>query len=178
MPASLSRLNSGPMARLKLDVNDVALREAFLYQGVTEALAALAAGTPAHWGRMTAQQMVEHLSWSYAVSTGRRVVQCPIPEAKREAWKQFLFDNRPMLREFRNPALVDGLPPLRHEGLGDAVVALRSEADEFRQQAAATPDVRHMHPVFGPLNAEEWARAHYKHFFHHLLQFGLVAGEA
>lgn len=166
------------MLRLKVDVNDVAAREAFLYQGVDDALGALEAGTPAQWGHMSAQQMVEHLSWSYEVSTGRCVVRCPIPEAKREAWKQFLFDNRPMVREFRNPALVNGLPALRHEGLAAAIAAVRADAGAFRQHAAsAAPDARHLHPVFGPLSVEEWARAHYKHFVHHLLQFGLLATE-
>jgi oxepin-CoA hydrolase/3-oxo-5,6-dehydrosuberyl-CoA semialdehyde dehydrogenase len=166
------------MFRLRVDVNDVGAREAFLYQGVNDALVALDAGAPAQWGHMTAQQMVEHLSWSYEVSTGRRVVRCPIPEAKREAWKQFLFDNRPMMREFRNPALVDGLPALRHEGLAAAIAAARADADAFRRHAAsAAPDARHLHPVFGPLSAEEWARAHYKHFIHHLQQFGLVTAD-
>jgi hypothetical protein len=127
---------------------------------------------------MTPQQMVEHLQWSFALSAGRLTVRCPFPEAKRELWKQFLLDDRPMAREFRNPALVNGLPAPRHEALEPAVSALQGEAEGFRKYAAANPDTRHVHPVFGPLSGEEWARSHYKHCFHHLLQFGLVASDS
>ena len=31
-----------------------------------------------------------------------------------------------------------------------------------------------VHPTFGPLAAEEWSRSHFKHVYHHLLQFGLL----
>ena len=30
------------------------------------------------------------------------------------------------------------------------------------------------HPIFGPIGYEEWHRTHYKHAYHHLLQFGLI----
>jgi hypothetical protein len=166
------------MFRVSVDVNDASRRDAFLYQGVAEALRPLRGDTRARWGAMTAQQMVEHLTWAFEVSTGRRVVRCPIPEAKRELWKRFLHDNQPMMREFRNPELVNGLPALRYDGIDPAVAALHLAAEEFRRQAAAAPDTRHLHPVFGPLTPEEWVRAHYKHCFHHLLQFGLVASDA
>ncbi|MBO0725855.1 MAG: hypothetical protein J2P52_09665 [Blastocatellia bacterium] len=33
----------------------------------------------------------------------------------------------------------------------------------------------HIHPIFGPLNYEEWARMRFKHSIHHLFQFGLIA---
>jgi DinB family protein len=172
-----ARATLSPVLHLKLDVNDVARREAFLYGGVVDALGALRSDTPAQWGHMTPQQMVEHLMWSFEVSRGQVVVECPIPEAKRTAWKAFLYDDRPMMREFRNPALVNGLPALRHGGIAEAVAAVRAEAEAFRTYAAAHPDVLHVHPVFGPMNADEWARAHYKHLFHHLLQFDLAAAE-
>lgn len=33
------------------------------------------------------------------------------------------------------------------------------------------------HPVFGPIGMAEWARAHVKHAYHHLLQFGALDAE-
>jgi hypothetical protein len=34
-----------------------------------------------------------------------------------------------------------------------------------------------MHPLFGPIGAEEWTRVHFKHAYHHLLQFALIDGD-
>jgi hypothetical protein len=164
------------MAAMPFDVNDAALREAFLRHLMLEALARLAEDAPAAWGRMTAQQMVEHLAWVFAVSTGRDRVECPVPEPERERMKPFLRSNRPSPREFMNPVLVGGLPPLRHPGLAEAKASLRVEVDCFLQHSLAAPDALHVHPVFGPIDAEGWSRTHFKHGFHHLLQFGLVEG--
>jgi hypothetical protein len=165
------------MLRLRFDVNDLALRDAFLGRGVADALGALRPDTPPRWGRMTAQEMAEHLVWGFDLSIGRVSVPCAVPEARREAWKRFLHDGSPMMREFRNPLLVNGLPPLRHARLDDAVAAVRAGSNAFREHAAASPEARYVHPVFGPLGMEEWARVHYKHCFHHLQQFDLLSPE-
>jgi oxepin-CoA hydrolase / 3-oxo-5,6-dehydrosuberyl-CoA semialdehyde dehydrogenase len=156
------------------DVSDRESREEFLRRGAFDALAALRADTPAEWGRMTAQQMVEHLAWVFEISTGRARVECPVPEEKRERYKPFLYDNRPTPREFVNTALVDGLPALRHADLATAIDALRGEVRLFFDHAAEEPDARFAHPVFGPIAAEEWSRSHFKHVRHHLLQFRLI----
>ena len=79
-----------------------------------------------------------------------------------------------MPREFRNPALVAGLPFLRHTGLAEAKAALSRVVDLFLEHCRAAPAAAHVHPTFGPLVAEEWSRSHFKHVYHHLLQFGLI----
>jgi hypothetical protein len=159
---------------LPFDVNDPALRDQFFRVELGRALAALEEGTPALWGGMRAQQMVEHLAWGFEVSTGRATVECTVAEARRERFKSFLLDNTPMMREFRNPALAAGLPPLRHAGLDEARAALAVEVSRFLEHQRSAPRALHTHPVFGPLDAEQWARAHFKHAYHHLLQFGLI----
>ena len=158
------------------DVNDRASREDFLRRGTFDALAALRTDAPAEWGRMTAQEMVEHLAWSFELSTGRASVVCPVPEPKRERYKAFLRDNTPMPHEIANPALVAGLPPLRHASLADAIDVLRREVAHYFERAAAEPGARYTHPVFGSLDAEQWSRSHFKHVRHHLLQFRLIDG--
>ena len=160
------------MRTIRFDVNDPAVRDGFFRDELVRALAALQEGAPARWGAMTAQQMVEHLAWGFELSTGRAAVECTVPEARRERYKAFLHDNTPMMHEFRNPALVAGLPPLRHPDLERAKAALAVEVRRFLDYAGAA--ARHTHPVFGPLTAEEWSRAHFKHAYHHLLQFDLV----
>ena len=161
---------------IRFDVNDAALRDAFFRHHLGDAIATLREDAAPRWGRMTAREMVEHLSWVFEVSTGRASVECSVPGARRERFKAFLYDSTPMLREFRNPALTAGLPPLRHAGLDEARSALRREVDRFLDQCRDAPDVAHVHPVFGPLGSEDWSRSHFKHAYHHLAQFGLVDG--
>lgn len=160
---------------IPFDVGDAGVRDAFLRRHMWDALAGLREDSPPRWGRMSARQMVEHLSWAFEVSTGRWAVECTIPEARRERYKAFLHDDTPMMREFRNPALAAGLPPLRRAGLGEAKAALREDVERFLDRCRDAPEAIHTHPVFGPLGMEEWSRSHYKHVQHHLLQFGLPA---
>ena len=160
--------------RVRFDVNDAALREAFLRTGFLEALGPLKAETSALWGGMTAQQMVEHVEWTARISTGQQVVECPVPESERRRVRPFLRSNMHTPRGFENPVLANGLPALRHRTLEDARVAAGRELARFVDEAAARPDEVHVHPLFGPLGAEEWSRAHFKHCVHHLLQFGLL----
>jgi len=160
----------------RFDVGDAGLRAAFLRTGLPEALSGLGADARARWGHMTSQQMVEHLLWAFEISTGRVVVECLLPPAQQEMMKTFLHQNRPMPREFRNPALEGGLPPLRHANVAAASAALQAEVMRFLNPAR--PDERYRHPIFGPLTAEEWSRSHFKHGCHHLLQFGCIEIEA
>lgn len=159
---------------MTFDVNDGELREAFLRRSLHDALAALRAEARPAWGRMTAQQMVEHVAWVFELSTGGSEVACAVPETKRERIKRFLYDDTPMPRDFENPALAAGLPPLRHRSLPEALSALRAAVDHFLEWGRSAPTGLNTHPVFGPIGPEEWSRSHYKHAYHHLLQFGLL----
>jgi len=159
------------------DVGDTAAREALLRAGMWDALAGLRADTPARWGRMTAQQMVEHLEWTFACSTGTQTVDCSIPEEHRPRYLTFLTHDRPTPQGFENPALVAGLPALAHADLDAAAAALRREVDRYLAAAGSAPAVLRMHPLFGPIDAEQWSRTHYKHVRHHFTQFGLYPDE-
>jgi hypothetical protein len=165
------------MIAVPFDVNDAGLRREFLRRTVPEVLAGLREDAEPSWGRMAAPQMVEHLLWAMELSTGRAETTCPVPEARREQAKAFLYDARPTPRDFANPVLTAGLPPLRCASLAEARAALAAETERFAAQAAAAPDAKRMHPVFGPIGPEEWERAHFKHAYHHLVQFGLIASE-
>lgn len=157
------------------EVNDPDLRERFFRHLLFDALSGLRENIPPTWGKMTARQMVEHLVWAAEISTGRVQAECFFPEEQRERLKAFLHDNRPTPHEFQNPALAAGLLPLRYSGLAAATAALRAEMDRFLREAVATPSTARMHPVFGPIGSEAWARSHFKHCYHHLLQFGLIS---
>src|SRR5512139_2204032 len=96
------------MIAIRFDVNDPELRETFFRRLLFDALAPLPDNARPAWGRMTAQQMVEHLAWAFELSTGHAHAGCPIPEAQRERLKGFLYDSRPTPHEFMNPLLTAG----------------------------------------------------------------------
>ena len=158
-------------------VNDAELRKRFLEEMFPAALGELEPGTPPLWGGMTAQQMAEHLLWSFRCSTGAIVLPCATPETLLERVKRFLHDDRPMARGIMNPVLKEGLPTLEYPGLAVAVAALRAEVDAFLWHRREEPDAVHMHPVFGPLSGEEWERSHFKHCHHHMQQFGVIVAQ-
>ena len=95
---------------------------------------------------MTAQQMVEHLAWTFEVSTGRAQVECPTPPDQIERMKRFLYQNRPTPQGFANPALREGLPALRHPDLRQARAALQAEVDRFIEHQRTRPTAIHVHP--------------------------------
>lgn len=161
---------------MRFDVNDEALRESFLRHEFLSAIGALSDDAVALWGRMRPQEMLEHMAWVFRVSRGADETACATPDAELPRFRRFLYSNRPMPREFMNPALVGGLPPLRHASLGDAKAHLEREVLAFLDGRGASGAL-HTHPTFGPIGYEDWHRAHYKHAFHHLLQFALIEPE-
>jgi len=166
------------MLKLRFDVDDSVLRDTFLRTFFFGALDPLEPGERARWGRMSAQEMVEHLVWAFECSTGEVRVTCPTPEDQLLRMRRFLYSNRPTPLEFMNPALRDGLPPLRYGSLTEARGALQAAVDRFLHHARTRPESVHTHPIFGPIDAEGWSRTHFKHCAHHLLQFGRLEVDA
>jgi DinB family protein len=156
------------------EVNREDARDRFLRVVVKEAVTTLAPDTRPAWGRMTAQQMVEHLTWMYDVSVGAAQVPCFVGEEQQKRIRAFLYDEHPSPRNLTNPALAGGLPPLKSPDLAAALAALDLARRRFVDRDESARRVAFTHPVFGPLVREEWSRFHCKHVFHHLLQFGLI----
>jgi hypothetical protein len=162
------------MAPIPFDVNDANLRRTFLSHLLPDALAKLSQTSIARWGRMSAQQMTEHLLYTFEISTGKLEVPCVTRENLLERAKRFLYNDNQTPRNFKNPLLGDGPPSLRFSCLTEAIERLKTELKNFPIHFREKPESIHVHPLFGPLGAEEWERAHYKHCYHHLLQFGLI----
>ena len=165
------------MIAIPFDVNDEKLRKKFFDQLFTECIARLDENTIPLWGNMNPQQMIEHLVWAFECSTGTLEVLCRTQANLLERAKRFLYDNRPTPHEFKNPLLGENPPPFRFPSFVDAKGALQKEVAHFNDYFQKQPDAVHVHPVFGPLNAEEWHRSQFKHCYHHLLQFGIVNQE-
>jgi oxepin-CoA hydrolase/3-oxo-5,6-dehydrosuberyl-CoA semialdehyde dehydrogenase len=164
------------MTIVPFDVNNSSLRGLFFNQYLNECIARLDENTPPIWGKMTPQNMIEHLVWAFECSTGILEVPCRTPEHLLEHAKRFLHDNRPTPHDFKNPLLGENPLPLRFHSFVDAKSALAKEVNRFVDHFHEQPDAVHVHPVFGPLGAEAWQRSHFKHCYHHFQQFGLING--
>ena len=166
------------MIVVPLTVDDAVLRKTFLSTTMHQCLAGLKADAQPAWGRMSAQQMIEHLLWSVRGSTGSHIFTVATPEHLLERAKRFLYHDRQTPHDFMNPLLAQGLPPMEHPDLAAAVGALRAEVKRFLELAESEPDAVRAHPIFGPLKMEEWERASFKHVHHHLVQFGVIGVQA
>lgn len=162
------------MTVIPFDVNDDKLRVRFFNQLLTDCIARLTENAPPLWGKMTPQHMIEHLVWAFECSTGTIEVPCCTPENLVQRAKRFFYDNRLTPRDFKNPLLGEDPPLLRFPGFGDAKAAMNKEHTRFVDHFREQPTAIHIHPIFGPLGAEEWQRSHFKHCYHHLMQFGLI----
>jgi oxepin-CoA hydrolase/3-oxo-5,6-dehydrosuberyl-CoA semialdehyde dehydrogenase len=132
-----------------------------------------------HWGRLTPQHMVEHLTWAIDGALGRWPATVVTPPDKLPKLLPFLYSNLAMRHHFQHPQMPVGeLPALRTGSLHEAVTEFWERWGEFQRHCEANPGTRSDHVVFGNLNEEEWRRLHFKHVVHHLSQFGLTTVEA
>ncbi len=162
------------MIAIPFDVNDEKLRKRFFDKLFGDCIAGLAENTQPIWGKMAPQHMIEHLVWAFECSSGILEVSCHTPANLLERAKRFLYNNQPTPQDFKNPLLGETPPPFRLPSFADAKDALLKEVARFVNHFWEQPNAIHVHPIFGPLGAEEWQRSQFKHCYHHLLQFGLI----
>jgi Protein of unknown function (DUF1569) len=147
----------------------------FLSTDLVPLLKTLPADATMKWGKMNAQQMVEHISGFFRVSTNKLHFPLVTPPEQLPKFKEFLRSDK----EFRENTKASVLPeeplPVQFASFEDAVNDLDKEIKDFLHQFTNDPGLTTQHPVFGDLNFEEWVLLHYKHVVHHLKQFGLTA---
>lgn len=138
-------------------------------------LGPLSAETPAIWGKMSAQHMLEHLILPLQIAMGKLEAPLVTPPEKVEKVKRLmLLGETPLRKDFVAPFLGDGLQPLQYDNIILAKEALLQEVEHFIIYAEAEPQLLHTHPIFGLLNKTEWFLFQDKHFTHHFTQFGLL----
>ena len=148
----------------------------FVQQGFINLLKNLPANAMGKWGKMNAQQMTEHVTVFFKVSSGKLHFDLVTPEAHLPKFKEFLLSEKEFRENTKAPASVLGEDalPLRYTHMNEAVAALQQSIDEFMLYFNEDAGKTTLHPVFGPLNFEEWVLLHYKHTRHHAKQFGLL----
>ncbi len=135
----------------------------------------ISADTVANWGKMNAQQTVEHLIDFFKVSTEKIKFDLVTLEEHLPKYREFLFSDKQFRENTKAPLNVIGEDPmpLRYSTYEEAIAKLHKAIGEFVEYFKNDPLKLTVHPVFGPLNFEEWILLHYKHCRHHLRQFDI-----
>lgn len=134
---------------------------------IVQRIARLAPDARPTWGRMTAPQMLAHMTDALRMALGdlpTRSKRLPLRYAPLKQLIVYLVPfpkNAPTARE-----LVSRVPEA-WEAERDACCAL-IERFGAESPSRAWPE----HPAFGSLSARAWGVLGYKHFDHHLRQFG------
>jgi hypothetical protein len=124
---------------------------------------------------MNVQQMLEHLVAFFNVSTEKIKFELVTPPEHLPKYKEFLLSDKPFRENTKAPLTVIGDEPLPliYPGIAEAKAYLLMAVNDFEIYFEHEPGKKTLHPVFGPLDFEEWILLHYKHVTHHLRQFGI-----
>lgn len=124
------------------------------------------------FGIMSPQHMVEHLTITVKLSSGRIKVQEFEPSEKQLVYKETLL-NTPIEfpRGINAPGLPGSLLDLRNDSLANSIDQLLESLDYYNNFFLENPDSKTTHPRFGKLTHDEWEKFHAKHFKHHFSQF-------
>lgn len=124
--------------------------------------------TPA-WGRMTAPQVLAHLTDALRMAVGE--LSCTpkhVPVARAFPVKHLLLYVLPIPKGV--PTAPELIARTAEDWPGEQA---RCAALAARFDAASAPRTWPAHPFFGPLTASQWGWLAYKHMDHHLRQFGV-----
>jgi hypothetical protein len=136
----------------------------------------LSADKMGNWGKMNAQQMVEHVAAFFAVSAGKIKFDLVTPVEHLPKYREFLFSDKEFRENTKAPVTVIGEDalPLRYANMEEALANLQQSIANFEEYFKDDRLKTTLHPVFGELNFDEWNMLHYKHVTHHVKQFGLM----
>lgn len=133
----------------------------------------LKADQQALWGKMSAQEMVEHLTDTLRIAQKKITVEMAIPEEKLPSMLRFLESDKEMMKNI-SVAFAPEKRILRNEELELAIDEFTEEWIDF-ETFFNEDNVTSLHPYYGNLNFSQWKKLNSKHLTHHFKQFGLLA---
>ena len=147
------------------------LRNAAVLQSILDRISSVPPDCPARWGRMTAPQMICHLTDSFLVAMGGRNASMATGIFQRTAMKfGGLYVPLPWPKGVPTRPEIDqrvgGTPPAEFEADRARLIAAIGRFTAQQCDFEWRP-----HPIFGNMNQWEWMRWGYLHTDHHLRQF-------
>lgn len=145
----------------------------FLRTRFVPLLQGLPAETPAVWGKMTVQQMIEHFADSVRIASGKTVyTDFVTPPEQLQRARDFMLSEKPFRENTLNPLLLETPAPVRNPSKSEAIEELAEELDGFFAVFEENNLRVTRNPFFGDLNFDENVHLLHKHAVHHLRQFG------
>ena len=137
-----------------------------------ERIDGLSPDSRARWGRMTARQMVCHVSDAFRLARGELRVS-PASGLLQQTVIKWVALYAPL----RWPPGIPTRPEIDQlAGGGTSPMEFAADVEELKRSlegfAAVRQIARPPHPIFGPLSEAAWLRWGYLHTDHHLRQFG------
>lgn len=147
----------------------------FLRSRFVPLLESLPTDTKAAWGKMTAQQMIEHFADSVGIASGN-VLHADVltPPEQLEKMRSFLESEKPFRENTVNPLMPEVPAPVRNPSKEEAIKELKEELRFFFSVFQKNNLQVTRNPFFGDLTYEQNIQLLYKHAMHHLKQFGLT----
>jgi hypothetical protein len=150
-------------------------KENFLRTKLVSYLQRLDPATPARWGKMNVQQMIEHYAGdAVRNASGRlKIDKIITPPENLARMREFMLSDKPFRENTRNPLMGEEPPVLRYKTMQAAIGGLQQELIYFFEAFEKDPNLITRNPFFGDLNFDENVQLLYKHALHHLRQFGV-----
>ena len=126
------------------------------------------------FGKMNAQQMIEHLSSVTQIANGNWEVNVFVSDEKTARRKPFLDSENELQVGFKASFLSEEPNQLKFKTYIEAVDDLIQQVKTFEKIFSENKERIVVHPFFGELDYEYWKKFQVKHFTHHFKQFGLV----
>jgi hypothetical protein len=145
----------------------------FLANTLFNLLGTVAADTPPKWGKMNAQQMIEHMGDYVGMAYGKNPQPLMTPAERLPKMQGFLMSEKPFPENTPNALLPDVPPPTRYPSMADAIEVLQAEVKQFFAIYDADANKVTDNPFFGSLNYEQQVQLLHKHTTHHLRQFSI-----
>lgn len=144
----------------------------FLETDFIEFCKTLEADAKGKWGKMNAQQMVEHFSDSVRMANGKDQFPLQTPEDRIPAMQNFIKSEKEFRENTPNNLIPDLPPPCRNQNMESAISELQMEIRDFISLFHDNPEKTLLNPFFGNLDFELWIQLLSKHAIHHAKQFG------
>jgi hypothetical protein len=145
----------------------------FLRMFMITELCALEPDEKGIWGKMNAQQMIEHLADAFRNYPELDHRKMKSPEELLPKFREFMMSEKPFRPNTVNQAMDPEPTPPRFSTMEESLDDLSNAINECFSAFDNNPEHIIDNPVFGKLNFNQAVQLLYKHSVHHMTQFRL-----
>ena len=102
---------------------------------------------PARWGKMNAQQMVEHVAGFFRISINKLKFPFVTPLEQLPKFRAFLMSEKEFRENTKAPVLPDEPFPIRYATMDESVADLERQVQYFFQYFSGDAEKKTLHPV-------------------------------